>query len=153
MPVHAIRFDKVIGYRIVFQRKSNWNITMHSHIQRHVLSEATSPIKKDDAKPPISADTFGSNGDNDSKTTCPKAPVKEVVDNGIESEVVVGLPTKFQEGDMVDALLRVEQKSSRNWKELDNEDRKVEMDTKRKGEPTILATFDSDRGITLGSRN
>ncbi|GJR56265.1 hypothetical protein Tco_1406786 [Tanacetum coccineum] len=36
----------------------------------------------------------------DSETTGPKAPVKEVVDNGIESEVVVGLPGKFQEGDM-----------------------------------------------------
>ncbi|GKB13583.1 hypothetical protein Tco_0847506 [Tanacetum coccineum] len=56
--------------------------------------------KKDDAKPPISADTFGSNCGNDSETTCPKAPVKEVVDNGIKSEVVVGLPGKFQEGDM-----------------------------------------------------
>nr|GEV36168.1 hypothetical protein [Tanacetum cinerariifolium] len=85
---------------------------------------------------------------NDLSTDGPKAPVKEVVDNDIESEVVVGLPGKFQEGDMVDALLRVEQKSSRNWKELDNEGRKVEMDTKR-GEPTILATFDSDRGITI----
>nr|GEY48930.1 DDT domain-containing protein [Tanacetum cinerariifolium] len=39
----------------------------------------------------------------------------------------------------------------RNWKELDNEseDRKVEMDAKREGGPTILATFGSDRGITI----
>ncbi|GKE48362.1 hypothetical protein Tco_1479620 [Tanacetum coccineum] len=64
--------------------------------------------EKDDAKPPIFADTFGNNGGNDSETTGPEAPVKEVVDSGIKSEVVVGLPGKFQEGDMVDALLRVE---------------------------------------------
>ncbi|GJX65221.1 hypothetical protein Tco_0299564 [Tanacetum coccineum] len=68
------------------------------------------PNKKDDAKPPISADTFSSNGGNDSETTGPEAPVNEVVDNGIESEVVVSLSGKFQEGDMVDALFRVEQK-------------------------------------------
>ncbi|GJZ27579.1 hypothetical protein Tco_0571832 [Tanacetum coccineum] len=71
--------------------------------------------EKDDAKPPISADTFGSNGGNDSKN------------------------------------YRVQQKSLGNWKELDNEskDRKVEMAAKREGEPTILATFGSDRGITI----
>ncbi|GJR39532.1 hypothetical protein Tco_1215216 [Tanacetum coccineum] len=107
--------------------------------------------KKDDAKPPISTDTFGSNGGNDSRTSGSNTPAKEVVDNGIESEVVVGLPEEFQEGDMVDALSRVEQKSLKNWKELDNEleDRKVERDAKREGEPTILETFGSDRGITI----
>ncbi|GKD87314.1 hypothetical protein Tco_1358468 [Tanacetum coccineum] len=85
--------------------------------------------EKDDAKPLISADTFGSNGTG--------------------SEVVAGLPKEFQEGDMVDALSRVvEQKSLGNWKESDNksEDRKVERDAEREGEPTILATFGSDRG-------
>nr|GEW13388.1 hypothetical protein [Tanacetum cinerariifolium] len=99
--------------------------------------------EKDDAKPQIFAYTFRSNGGNDLETTGPKAPVKEVVDNGIEREVVVGFLGKFQEGYMVDALSTVEQKSLRNWKELDNEseDRKVEMDAKREGEPTILATF------------
>ncbi|GJV96653.1 hypothetical protein Tco_1548230 [Tanacetum coccineum] len=150
--------------------------------------------EKDDAKPPISADTFGSNGGNDSETSGLETPAKKVVDNGngsaliflvgygtpralqlwekigigdvlelldsgdaynfaqpnagIRSEVVVGLPEKFQEGDMVDALLRVvEQKSSGNWKELDNEseDRKVERDAEREGEQTILETFGSDR--------
>ncbi|GJX31585.1 hypothetical protein Tco_0241440 [Tanacetum coccineum] len=72
---------------------------------------------------------------------------KEVVENSIESEVVFGLPEEFQEGDMVDALSRVEQKSLENWKELDNEseDKKVERDSEREGEPTILATFCSDR--------
>ncbi|GJS41502.1 zinc finger, CCHC-type containing protein [Tanacetum coccineum] len=68
------------------------------------------------------------------------------------SEVVTGLMEEFQEGDMIDALSRVlEQKSSGNWKELDNEseNRKVERDVEREGEPTILATFGSDRGITI----
>ncbi|GKE31916.1 hypothetical protein Tco_1451238, partial [Tanacetum coccineum] len=76
---------------------------------------------------------------------------KEVVDNDIESEVVADLLKEFQEGDMVDAVSRVKEKSSENWKELDNEseDRKVERDAKREGEPTILATFGSDRGITI----
>ncbi|GJS07219.1 hypothetical protein Tco_0364015 [Tanacetum coccineum] len=62
-----------------------------------------------------------------------ETPAKEVVDNGIENEVVVGLPEKFQEEDMVDALSMVEHKSLENWKELDNEseDKKVERDTKR----------------------
>ncbi|GJU86191.1 hypothetical protein Tco_1293737 [Tanacetum coccineum] len=70
--------------------------------------------EKDDAKPLISADTFSSNGGNDLETTGPEAPVEEVVDNGIEIEVVVGFLGKFQEGDMVDALSRVDQKSSGN---------------------------------------
>ncbi|GJZ90319.1 hypothetical protein Tco_0662246 [Tanacetum coccineum] len=77
-----------------------------------VILFAISRTKKDDSKPPILDDTFGSNGGNNSETTGPEAPLKEIVDNGIESEVVVGLSGKFQEGDMVDALSRVEQKSS-----------------------------------------
>nr|GEV78745.1 hypothetical protein [Tanacetum cinerariifolium] len=76
--------------------------------------------EKDDAKPPTFADVFGSNGGNDSETTSPKAPVEEVVNNGIE--------------------------------ELDNEseDRKVDMDVKREGEPTVLARFGSDRDVVIG---
>nr|GEU63208.1 hypothetical protein [Tanacetum cinerariifolium] len=107
--------------------------------------------KKDDAKPLSFADAFGVNGGNDSETTCLEVPMKEVMDSGIESKVVVGLSGKFQEGYIVDALLRVEQKSLGNWKELDteSEDRKVEMDAKREGEPTILAIFGSDRGKKL----
>ncbi|GJU89791.1 hypothetical protein Tco_1302214 [Tanacetum coccineum] len=99
--------------------------------------------EKDDAKPPISTNTFGSNGGNDSRTSVSETSVEEVVENGIESEVVFGLPEEFQEGDMVDALSRVEEKSSENWKELDNEseDKKVERDAQREGELTILATF------------
>ncbi|GKB96876.1 hypothetical protein Tco_0983013 [Tanacetum coccineum] len=105
--------------------------------------------EKDDAKPQISADTFGSNGCNDSETSGPETPTKEVVNNGIKNEVVVGFPKEFQKGDMVDALS--EQRSLGNWKELDNEseDWKVERDAKREGEPTILATFGSYRGITI----
>ncbi|GJV00565.1 hypothetical protein Tco_1329835 [Tanacetum coccineum] len=85
--------------------------------------------EKDDAKPQISADTFGSNGGNDSETSGPETPAKEVVDN----------------------VSRVEQKISGNWKELDNEseDKKVERDAKREGESIILATFGSNRDITI----
>ncbi|GJW78593.1 hypothetical protein Tco_0140275 [Tanacetum coccineum] len=88
------------------------------------------------------------NGCNDSETLGPETPAEEVVNNGIENEVVVGFSEEFQ-GDMVDALS--EQRSLGNWKELDNEseDWKVERDSKREGEPTILATFGSDRGITI----
>ncbi|GJZ74860.1 hypothetical protein Tco_0639325 [Tanacetum coccineum] len=83
------------------------------------------------------------------KTLGPETSAEEVVNNGIENEVVVGFSEEFQEGDMVDALS--EQRSLGNWKELDNEseDWKVERDSKREGEPTILATFGSDRGITI----
>ncbi|GJR74983.1 hypothetical protein Tco_0087348 [Tanacetum coccineum] len=70
--------------------------------------------EKDDAKPPVFIDTVGNNGDNDSRTSCSETPAKEVVDNSIESEVVVGLPEKFQEGDTVDALSMVEQKRLEN---------------------------------------
>nr|GEX21864.1 hypothetical protein [Tanacetum cinerariifolium] len=103
--------------------------------------------EKDDAKPPIFIDNCG----NDSRTSGSETPAKEVVENGIESEVVVSLPEEFQEGDMVDALSIVEQKSLGNWKELDNEskDRKVEIDVKREGEPTIVATFGNDWDITI----
>ncbi|GJR22843.1 hypothetical protein Tco_0971370 [Tanacetum coccineum] len=107
--------------------------------------------EKDDVKPPIFIDTVGNNSNNDSRTSGSETPAKEVVDNGIESEAVVGLPKEFQEEDMVDALSIVERKCLGNWKELDNEseDRKVERDAKREGEPTILATFGSDRSITI----
>ncbi|GKD41503.1 hypothetical protein Tco_1261710 [Tanacetum coccineum] len=74
--------------------------------------------EKDDAKPPIFIDTVDNNGDNDSRISGSKTPAKEVVDNGIESKVVVGLPEEFQEGDMVDALSMVEHKSLENWKEF-----------------------------------
>nr|GEU94532.1 hypothetical protein [Tanacetum cinerariifolium] len=63
--------------------------------------------KDEDAKPPISTDNFGSNDGNDSRTSGSETPEKGVVDNGIESELVVALSEKFQEGDMVDALSRV----------------------------------------------
>ncbi|GJV22966.1 hypothetical protein Tco_1375661 [Tanacetum coccineum] len=120
--------------------------------------------KADNTKPPLSTDTFGNNGGDESETSGSETPAKEVVDNGNGSalifldgygtgcEVVIGLPEEFQEGDMVDALSRVlEQKSLENWKELDNEseDRKVERDAEREGEPNILAPFGSDRGITI----
>nr|GEW47499.1 hypothetical protein [Tanacetum cinerariifolium] len=69
-------------------------------------------------KSPLSVDTFGNNGVDESETSGPETPVKEVVDNdngsahflvgyGTGSEVVTGLPKEFQEGDMVDALSRV----------------------------------------------
>ncbi|GKD19419.1 polypyrimidine tract-binding protein homolog 3 [Tanacetum coccineum] len=75
-------------------------------------------------KSPLSADTFGNSGVDESETSGLETPVKEVVDNAngyaliflvrydTGSEVVTGLPEEFQEGDMVDALSRVlEQKS------------------------------------------
>nr|GEX21863.1 hypothetical protein [Tanacetum cinerariifolium] len=74
------------------------------------LSRVAKRKKKDDAKPPI----FIDNGGNDSRTSGSETPAKEVVENGIESEVVVNLPEEFQEGDMVDALSIVEQKSLGN---------------------------------------
>ncbi|GKA95522.1 hypothetical protein Tco_0817560 [Tanacetum coccineum] len=76
-------------------------------------------------KSPLSADTFGNSGVDESETSGPKTPAKEVVDNGngsaliflvgydTGSEVVTGFPEEFQRGDVVDALSRVlEQKSS-----------------------------------------
>ncbi|GJV56242.1 polypyrimidine tract-binding protein homolog 3 [Tanacetum coccineum] len=76
-------------------------------------------------KSPLSANTFGNGGVDESETSGLETPAKEVVDNGngsaliclvgydTGSEVVTGLPEEFQEGDMVDALSRVlEQKSS-----------------------------------------
>nr|GEY27260.1 hypothetical protein [Tanacetum cinerariifolium] len=63
---------------------------------------------------------------DESETSCPETPVKEVVENAngyvliclvrydTESMVVTGLPEEFREVDMVDALSRVlEQKSSK----------------------------------------
>ncbi|GJR43967.1 hypothetical protein Tco_1312070 [Tanacetum coccineum] len=76
-------------------------------------------------KSPLSADTFGNSGVDESETSGSETPAKEVVDNGngsaliflvgygTGSEVVTGLPEEFQEGYMVDALSRVlEHKSS-----------------------------------------
>nr|GFA82927.1 reverse transcriptase domain-containing protein [Tanacetum cinerariifolium] len=88
--------------------------------KEHEQQENEFSKEKYEAKPPIFIDTVNNNGDNDSRTSGSETPAKEVVDNGIESEVVVGLPGEFQEGDMVDALSIVEQKSLGNWKELDN---------------------------------
>ncbi|GJZ84503.1 cysteine-rich receptor-like protein kinase [Tanacetum coccineum] len=46
-----------------------------------ILATFGSDREKDDAKPPIFTDTFGSNGGNDSETSGPETPAKEVVDN------------------------------------------------------------------------
>ncbi|GJU42552.1 hypothetical protein Tco_1195509 [Tanacetum coccineum] len=101
--------------------KTSTVATSEEHEQQENQDDLNEISKeKDNVKPPISADTFGSNGGNDSETSGVETLVKEVVDNGIESEVVAGLSEEFQEGNMVDALSRVEQKSSENWKELDN---------------------------------
>ncbi|GKC52577.1 hypothetical protein Tco_1075322 [Tanacetum coccineum] len=130
--------------------KTSMVATSEEHKQHEYQDDLNEIFKeKDDAKPQIYADTFGSNGCNDSETSGPETPTKEVVNNGIKNEVVVGFPEEFQKGDMVDALS--EPRSLGNWKELDNEseDWKVERDAKREGEPTILATFGSDRGITI----
>ncbi|GKD79392.1 hypothetical protein Tco_1342013, partial [Tanacetum coccineum] len=68
----------------------------------------------DNTKPPLSADTFGNNGGDQLETSGPETPSKEVMDS-----------EKF--GKL----------------ELDNEseDRKVERDAEREGEPNILAPF------------
>ncbi|GJZ75646.1 polypyrimidine tract-binding protein homolog 3 [Tanacetum coccineum] len=70
-------------------------------------------------KSPLSANTFGNSGVDESETSGLETPVKEVVDNAngyaliflvgydTGSEVVTGLPEEFQEGDMIDALSRV----------------------------------------------
>nr|GEX05482.1 deacetylvindoline O-acetyltransferase [Tanacetum cinerariifolium] len=129
--------------------------TSEEHEQNEYQDDLNEISKeKDDAKPQISANTFGSNGGNDSETSDLETPAKEVVDNGIESEVVVCLLEEFQERDMVDALSIMEQKSLGNWKELDNEsgDRKVERDAKREGESTILATFGSNQARITEAR-
>ncbi|GJU04486.1 polypyrimidine tract-binding protein homolog 3 [Tanacetum coccineum] len=81
----------------------------------------------DNTKPPLPDDTFA----------------KEVVDNGNDSALIflVGYGT------------RSEVKSLENWKELDNEseDRKVERDAEREGEPNIFTPFGSDRARTCYS--
>ncbi|GJW19194.1 hypothetical protein Tco_0026630 [Tanacetum coccineum] len=63
----------------------------------------------DNTKPPLSADTFGNNGGDESETSGPETLEKEVVDNGngstliflvgygTGSKVVTGLPEEFQE--------------------------------------------------------
>ncbi|GJY26102.1 hypothetical protein Tco_0400828 [Tanacetum coccineum] len=106
--------------------KTSMVATFEEHEQQENQDNLNEISKeKDDGKPPIFTDIFGINGGNDSRTSGSETPAKEVVDNGIESEVVVGLPKEFQEGDVVDALSRVEQKSLGNWKELDNESKDI----------------------------
>nr|GEV25839.1 hypothetical protein [Tanacetum cinerariifolium] len=91
-------------------------------------------------KSPLSADTFGNSGVDESETSGPETPAKEVVDNangsaliclvgyGTGSRVVIGLPEEFREGNMVDALSRVlEQKSSENGVDSDSERRDYEL--------------------------
>ncbi|GKB83153.1 hypothetical protein Tco_0950048, partial [Tanacetum coccineum] len=61
--------------------------------------------EKEDAKPPISADTFGSNGGNDSETSGPETPAKEVVDNDNSSTLFYlvehGSPRFLQPGERI----------------------------------------------------
>ncbi|GKA93071.1 polypyrimidine tract-binding protein homolog 3 [Tanacetum coccineum] len=156
----VVIFQKSFGFQALIQFQSRNNAIAARNLLRgcNIYEEA------DNTKPPLSTNTFGNNGGDESETSSSETPAKEVVDNGNGSalifldgygtgcEVVIGLPEEFQEGDMVDALSRVlEQKSLENWKELDNEseDRKVERDAEREGEPNILAPFGSDRGITI----
>nr|GEU34113.1 hypothetical protein [Tanacetum cinerariifolium] len=53
--------------------------------------------EKDDAKPLIFADTFGSNSGNDSETSGPETPAKEVVDNGNGYALIFWLDTEVRE--------------------------------------------------------
>ncbi|GKA59642.1 hypothetical protein Tco_0758955 [Tanacetum coccineum] len=102
--------------------QTSMDVTFEEHEQQENqdnLNEFSE--EKDYAKPSIFIDTVCNNGGNDSRTSCSETTAKEVVDNGIESDVVVSLLEEFQEGDMVDSLSIVEQKSLGNWKELDNE--------------------------------
>ncbi|GJT94253.1 polypyrimidine tract-binding protein homolog 3 [Tanacetum coccineum] len=82
-------------------------------------------VEAGNTKSPLSADTFGNNGVDESETSGPETPAKEIVDNANGSALI--------------------------YLELDNEaeDKKVERDAEREGEPTILATFCSDRGIII----
>ncbi|GKD49071.1 hypothetical protein Tco_1278047 [Tanacetum coccineum] len=61
--------------------------------------------EKEDAKPPISVDTFGSNGGNDSETSGPETPAKEVVDNDNSSTLFYlvehGSPRFLQPGERI----------------------------------------------------
>ncbi|GJZ41853.1 hypothetical protein Tco_0588739, partial [Tanacetum coccineum] len=96
--------------------------TSGEHEQRENQDDQNEISKeKHDAKPPISADTFGSNGGTDSETSGPETLAMEIVDNGIESEVVVDILKEFQKGDMVDALSRVEQKNEDEGEETMDE--------------------------------
>nr|GEV27011.1 hypothetical protein [Tanacetum cinerariifolium] len=119
--------------------------------------------EKDDAKPPIFADTFGSNGSNDSETSGPKTPAKEVVDNDNGSALTffgwirkfVSSPTMGKNGigdvlgllDTGGAHKFTQLNAGTESEEIDNEskNKKVENDAEKEGEPTILATFGSDR--------
>ncbi|GJY11857.1 hypothetical protein Tco_0381166 [Tanacetum coccineum] len=124
--------------------------------------------EKDDAKPPISTDTFRSNGGDDSQTSGLKIPTKDVVDNGNGStltflvgygslralqlwekvgiEDVLGLLDIGGEHNFAQSNAGI-RKNLGNCKEVDNKlkDRKVERDVEREGEPNIMATFGSDR--------
>ncbi|GJY60351.1 hypothetical protein Tco_0461008 [Tanacetum coccineum] len=118
-------FEMVISEAFGLARVAEAHVQDLEETIRH-KSNKVEAVKTNDAIPPISADTFGSNGGNDSRSQGSRTPAKEVVDNGngstiiflvgydTESEVVTGLPRKFQEGDMVDALSRVKQKTSEN---------------------------------------
>nr|GEU90614.1 hypothetical protein [Tanacetum cinerariifolium] len=96
--------------------------------------------------------TWDSNGGNHSETSGPETHAKEVVDNGNGSALIflIGYesPRALQ---LWKKNWVVKQKSSGNWKALDNvsEDRTVERDAEREGESTILATFGSDQGVKV----
>ncbi|GJT34751.1 hypothetical protein Tco_0925170 [Tanacetum coccineum] len=71
---------------------------------------------------------------------------------GIGSDVVSDLPEEFQEGDIFDVLSRfVELKSSKNWKELDNEseDMKVERDAERECNGGVGYDDDGDGEVAV----
>ncbi|GJW41726.1 polypyrimidine tract-binding protein homolog 3 [Tanacetum coccineum] len=120
---------------IIFQKSAHFSNleelqeNQEEHICYYYWENCFSILNVEEAgntKSPLSADTFGNSGVDESEISCPKTPAKEVVDNGngstlvflvgydTGSEVVTGLPEEFQEGDVVDALSRVlEQKSSK----------------------------------------
>ncbi|GJZ88183.1 hypothetical protein Tco_0659965 [Tanacetum coccineum] len=106
-------------------------------------------------------------GGDDSKTSDPEKPTKEVVDSkngstltslvGYESPRSLQLWKKIGIGDVLGPsnsggahnFVQPNAEKFRKLKELDKEskDRNVERDAEKEGEPNILATFSSDRGI------
>ncbi|GJZ88182.1 hypothetical protein Tco_0659964 [Tanacetum coccineum] len=108
-------------------------------------------------------------GGDDSKTSDPDKPTKEVVDSkngstltslvGYESPRSLQLWKKMGIDDVIGPsdsgdtynFVQPNAEKFRKLKELDKEskDKNVERDAEKEGEPNILATFGSDRGITI----
>nr|GEY33075.1 uncharacterized serine-rich protein C1E8.05-like [Tanacetum cinerariifolium] len=142
---------------VISQKSAHVQALIQFQSRQNAIVARNSLQEAGNNKSTLFTDTFGNSGADESETSGPETPVKEVVDNGngsalfffvgydTGSKAVTGLPEEFQEGDVVDALLRVlEQTSSEKWVDSGGSDQHAEYALSKLLQMGKVAEYESE---------